>query len=148
MSGTMLSSLYILVYIIFTKMWVCSLMFQAPIGAPSPHRHWVHNWWMNNWLHLLLTKTSQCGRNPEYNSEQDDILTCRRKQGLAGKGGKSTAILIQVDCSGKIVQGIWAKVWGPWCWERLRAGEGGNRGRNGWMAPPTQQTWVWANSGR
>ena len=24
-----------------------------------------------------------------------------------------------------------------WCWERLRAGgEGGNRGRNGWLAPP------------
>ena len=25
----------------------------------------------------------------------------------------------------------------PWCWERLRAaGEGGDRGRNGWMASP------------
>ena len=37
----------------------------------------------------------------------------------------------------------------PWCWERLRAGgEGGVRGRNGWMAPPTQQRWMWANSMR
>ena len=37
----------------------------------------------------------------------------------------------------------------PWCGERLRArGEGGNRGWDGWMAPPTQWTWVWANSGR
>ena len=34
----------------------------------------------------------------------------------------------------------------PWCWERLKAGEGGNRGRDGWMASPTQWTWVWANS--
>ena len=35
----------------------------------------------------------------------------------------------------------------PWCWERLRAGgEGDNRGWNGWMASPTQWTWVWVNS--
>ena len=33
-------------------------------------------------------------------------------------------------------------------WERLRAGgEGGDRGWDGWMASPTQWTWVWANSG-
>ena len=32
--------------------------------------------------------------------------------------------------------------------ERLRAwGEGDNRGWDGWMASPTQWTWVWANSG-
>jgi len=31
----------------------------------------------------------------------------------------------------------------PWCWERLRAGrEGDNRGGDGWMASPTQWTWV------
>ena len=35
----------------------------------------------------------------------------------------------------------------PWCWERLKAGEGGNRGWDGWMASPTQWTWVWINSG-
>ena len=38
----------------------------------------------------------------------------------------------------------------PWCWERLRAGgKGGSRGWFGWTAsPPTQWSWVWANSGR
>ena len=37
----------------------------------------------------------------------------------------------------------------PWCWERLRAGgQGSNRAWDGWMASPTQWTWVWANSGR
>ena len=37
----------------------------------------------------------------------------------------------------------------PWCWERLRAGgEGDDRGWDGWMASPTQWTWVWASSGR
>ena len=37
----------------------------------------------------------------------------------------------------------------PWCWERLRTeGEKGVRGWDGWMASPTQWTWVWANSRR
>ena len=35
----------------------------------------------------------------------------------------------------------------PWCWERWKArGEGDNRGWNGWMASPTQWTWVWVGS--
>ena len=36
----------------------------------------------------------------------------------------------------------------PWCWETLKVGgEGGDRGWDGWMASPTQRTWVWVNSG-
>ena len=39
---------------------------------------------------------------------------------------------------------IWKR---PWCWERLKARrEGDNRGGDGWMASPTQWTWVWVNS--
>ena len=34
-----------------------------------------------------------------------------------------------------------------WCWERLKAGEGDDRGWDGWMASPVQWTWVWVNSG-
>ena len=35
----------------------------------------------------------------------------------------------------------------PWCWERLKAGgERDDRGWDGWMASPTQWTWVWINS--
>ena len=34
----------------------------------------------------------------------------------------------------------------PWCWERLKAGEG-DRGWDGWMASLTRWTWVWASSG-
>ena len=36
----------------------------------------------------------------------------------------------------------------PWCWEGLGAGgEGDNREWDGWMASPTQWTWVWVGSG-
>ena len=36
----------------------------------------------------------------------------------------------------------------PWCWKRLKAGgEGDDRGWDGWMATPTQWTWVWVDSG-
>ena len=35
----------------------------------------------------------------------------------------------------------------PWCWERLKAGEGDDRELDGWMASPTQWTWAWVNSG-
>ena len=46
----------------------------------------------------------------------------------------------------------WCKEWThwkrPWCWERLKSGgEGDDRGWDGWMASPTQWTWVWVNSG-
>ena len=34
----------------------------------------------------------------------------------------------------------------PWCWERLKAGKGDNRGWDGWIASPTQWTWVWVSS--
>jgi len=35
----------------------------------------------------------------------------------------------------------------PWCWERLKVGrEGDDRGWDGWMASPTQWTWVWVSS--
>ena len=34
----------------------------------------------------------------------------------------------------------------PWCWERLKVGEGDNRGWDSWMASLTQWTWVWVNS--
>ena len=34
-----------------------------------------------------------------------------------------------------------------WCWEGLGAGEGDDRGWDGWMASLTWWTWVWVNCG-
>ena len=36
----------------------------------------------------------------------------------------------------------------PWCWERLKAGKGGNGGWDGWMASLSQWTWVWSSARR
>ena len=35
----------------------------------------------------------------------------------------------------------------PWCWERLKVGEGDDWGWDGWMASPMRWTWVWVGSG-
>ena len=36
-----------------------------------------------------------------------------------------------------------------WCWEKLKAkGDEGGRGWDGWMASPTEWTWIWASPGR
>ena len=43
---------------------------------------------------------------------------------------------------------LWWPMKRPWCWEGLSAGgEWDDRGGDGWMASPTQWTWVWVNSG-
>ena len=34
----------------------------------------------------------------------------------------------------------------PWFWERLKVGEGDDRGWDGWIASLNQWTWVWVNS--
>ena len=54
-------------------------------------------------------------------------------------------------CQNSRTLAIWCEEWThlkrSWCWERLRAGgEGDDRGWDGWMASPTQWTWVWVNS--
>ena len=36
----------------------------------------------------------------------------------------------------------------PWCWERLKVGEGDNRGWQVWMVTLNWWTWVWTSSGR
>ena len=68
------------------------------------------------------------------------------------------------DIFGRMACGIWCWSWNsntlatwgkelthwkrPWCWERLKVGgEADDRGWDGWMASPTQWTWVWVNSG-
>ena len=57
-----------------------------------------------------------------------------------------------VETAAPILLATWCKElthWKrPWYWERLKvAEEGDDRGWDGWMASPTQSTWVWVSSG-
>ena len=70
------------------------------------------------------------------------------------KGNKPWIFFGRTDAEADLIfLATWCKeltYWkSPWCWERLKTGgEGDDRGWDGWMASPTQWTWVWANSGR
>ena len=70
------------------------------------------------------------------------------------KGNQSWIFIVRTDAEAKTPK-LWlpdVKNWlsekRPWCLERLKAGgEEDKRGWDGWMASPTQWTWVWVNSG-
>ena len=52
---------------------------------------------------------------------------------------------LKLQCFGHLMQ-ITDSLEKPWYWERLKAGgEGDDRGWDGWMASPSQWTWVWVN---
>ena len=79
-------------------------------------------------------------------------LDCKEIQPVHPKGVQSWVFIERTDIEAETPV-LWpphAKSWlilkTPWCWERLRAGEGDNRGLDCWMASPTQCTWVWVNS--
>ena len=81
-------------------------------------------------------------------------LDCKEIQPVHPKGNQSWLSIGRTDVEAETPI-LWpsdGKSWligkRPWCWERLRAGgEGDDRGWDGWMASPTQWTWVWVNSG-
>ena len=80
-------------------------------------------------------------------------LDWKEIQPVHPKGDQSWIFIRMIDVEAEIPI-LWppdAKYWlilkGPWCWQRLKVGgEGGDRGWDGWIASPTQWTWVWVNS--
>ena len=102
-------------------------------------------WALNNWcfLTVVLEKTLE---NP---------LDCKEIQLVHPKGDQSWVFIGRIDVEAKTPI-LWppdVKSWLIWIdpdagWERLKAGgEGDDRGWDGWIASPTQRTWVWASSG-
>ena len=82
-------------------------------------------------------------------------LDCKEIQPVNSIGNQSWIFIGRTDAEGENSNTLatWCKELSPWkrpcCWERLKAGgEGDERGWDGWMASPTQRTWIWANSGR
>ena len=80
-------------------------------------------------------------------------LVCKEIKPVNPKGNQSWIFIRRTDAEAEA-----PKLWPPdakspltggkpWCWERLRVGEVGDRGW-GWMASSTQWTWVRESSGR
>ena len=75
-------------------------------------------------------------------------LDCKEIQPVDPKGNQSWIFIGRTDAEADT-----PILWPPdakkrlWCWERLKAREGDNRGWDGWMASPTWWIWVWASFG-
>ena len=69
-------------------------------------------------------------------------LDCKEIQPVHPKGNQPWIFIGRTD--GRKELTYWKR---PWCWERSKTGgEGDDRRWDGWMASPTQWTWVWVNS--
>ena len=79
------------------------------------------------------------------------ISKCKQIQPVHPKGNQSWIFIGRTDAEAETLA-TWCEElthWKrSWCWERLKArGEVDDRGWDGWMASPTQWSWVWVNSG-
>ena len=79
-------------------------------------------------------------------------LDCKEIKPVNAKGNQSWIFIGRTDAEAETsVLPTWCEElthWKrPWGWERLKAGEGDDRGWDSWMASLTQWTWVWASSG-
>ena len=78
-------------------------------------------------------------------------LDCKEIQSVHPKGNQSWIFIGRTDAEAEAPI-LWPPVEElihlkrPWCWERLEAGEGDDRGWDGWMASLTWRTWIWASS--
>ena len=96
------------------------------------------SWALKNWCFwtVVLEKTLE------------SPLDCKEIQLVHLKGDQSWVFIGRTDVEAETPI-LWPHDAKDWliCWERLRAGgEGDDRGWDGWMASPTQWTWVWVNS--
>ena len=123
--------------------WICSLVFGVIIS------HYCFKYC----LHPFLALKAECRRIDAF-----ELWCWRRLLRVPWTARRSNQSILKISpaCS---LEGLMLKLklqyfghlitrWKrPWCWEGLGAGgEGDNRGWDGWMASPTQWTWVWVNS--
>ena len=101
------------------------------------------SWTLKNWCFwtVVLEKTLEVS------------LDCKEIQPVHPKGNQSWIFIRRTNAEAETPI-LWppdVKNWlnwkRPWFWERLKAGEGNDRGWGCWMTSPTQWKWVWASSG-
>ena len=79
-------------------------------------------------------------------------LNCKEIQPVHPKGDQSWVFIGRTDVEAETLNTLatWCEElthWKtPWCWERLKTGEGDDRGWDGWMSSLTQWISVWINS--
>ena len=101
----------------------------------------IEGWVPKNWCFwtVVLEKTLE------------SPLDCKEIKSVNSKGNQPWIIHWKDWCWSSNTLATWCEElthWKrPWCWERLKAGEGDDRGWDGWMASLTQWTWVWVSSG-
>ena len=94
------------------------------------------SWALKNWCFwtVVLEKTLE------------SPLDCKEIQPVHPKENQSWIFIRRTDAEAEtpITLTTWCEelthLKRPWCWERLKVGEGDDRGWDGWMASPTQWT--------
>ena len=99
------------------------------------------SWALKNWCFwtVMLEKTLE------------SPLDCKESQPVHPKGDQSQIFIGRTGWSWNAnTLATWCEElthWKrPWCWERLKMGEGDDRGWDDWMASLTRWMWVWVDS--
>ena len=110
----------------------------------------------NVWMWELDSKESWVPKNWCFwtvvlEKTLESPLDCKEIQPVHPKGNRSWIFTRRTDAEAEtLTLATWCEklthLKRPWCWEWLKeGGEGDNRGWDGWMASPTQWTWVWVS---
>ena len=125
--------------------WASILVYQNkffPSSKDFGELDYKESWALKNWCFwtVVLEKTLE------------SPLDCKEIQPVHPEGNQSWIFIGRTDAKAET-----PVLWPPqelthwkrlWCWEGLGAGgKRDDRGWDGWMASPTQWTWIWVNSG-
>ena len=96
------------------------------------------SWALKNWCFWTVV----------FEKTLENPLDCKEIQPVHPQGNQSWIFIERTDAEAENSNTLatwceelthWKR---PWWWERLKPGEGGNRGWDGWMVSPTLCTWV------
>ena len=123
------------------------------IGRTDVDQYFGHLMWRVDSLEksLMLGRIGGRGRRGKQGMCWLECITDSMDIGL----GELRELVMDREAWGPAIHGVtksptrlsaWTEL--NWCWERLRARrEGDDRRWDGWVAPLTQWTWVWMDSG-
>ena len=99
-------------------------------------------WALKNWCFwpVMLEKTLESPRTART-SNQSILMEINSEYSLEGQMLRLKLQTLATWCKER------THLKRPWCWERLRAEDGDDRGWDGWITSLIQWTWVWVDSG-